>query len=359
MRYLTLLGTELRQVRANVPYVILTIITPVMFMALFVFMIRGDITLPVTAHPDAAQSDFVKVLASNRAPDNPLYFQVSSGTTTAPAGEDTNLIVVRQEPSASDGNVIGEVVHYFNDVNTNMTKNFRNRLTGALFTWSAAHLEGADVTVQERPTYPTDIAWPTAFGMSAVGFGALFSGLLFGLLSMTQEWEQGTALWLRLSTTRPSAVVAAKLGACLVKSAVAGVVLIGFLWLFTEALPTQPLALVGALTLGYLAASAFGLMIGFASRNTLTSFLISLVTALVCWVGGGGLGPMFVFGPTAVTLSQANPATHVIDLVRWAYFGGNYHPGVAFVVLVVTALVGTLGATALYFTRLRRPEVAS
>ena len=225
MRCLILVGAELRQVRSALPYTLLTILSPVMFMALFMLMVRGDITLPLTVHPGPDRSEFAQVLATNRAPGNPPYLQVEPGTADPPRGESTDLVVIAAEPSARDGRTSGTIVHYVNDVNTNMTKNFRNRLTGAVYTWSSAHLEGGDVGVEEHPTYPRDIPWSTTFGLSALGFGALFSGLLFGLLSMTREWERGTILWLRLAPTRPGLVIAAKLSACLVQCSVAGVVL--------------------------------------------------------------------------------------------------------------------------------------
>ena len=80
MRCLILVGAELRQVRSALPYTLLTILSPVMFMALFMLMVRGDITLPLTVHPGPDRSEFAQVLATNRAPGNPPYLQVEPGT---------------------------------------------------------------------------------------------------------------------------------------------------------------------------------------------------------------------------------------------------------------------------------------
>jgi len=68
MRCLILVGAELRQVRSALPYTLLTILSPVMFMALFMLMVRGDITLPLTVHPGPDRSEFAQVLANNRSP---------------------------------------------------------------------------------------------------------------------------------------------------------------------------------------------------------------------------------------------------------------------------------------------------
>lgn len=356
MRFATLVSTDLRQTRANLAFLGLTVIAPIAFMALFVFLLSGDITSPISANPGPDQSRFVEVLATNSSPSEVPYFKVTPAADTPPTGESPNLVVIGVEPAASDGQISGQITHWFNDVNTNMTKNYRNRVTGAIYAWSAEPLGGAHVNVQEYPIYPQDIAWSTALGVAVFGLGVLFSGLLNGLLSMTQEWENGTMLWLRLAPGRTALVIAAKLVGCLLKSTVAALVLMGALWLFTGALPARPLVLAATLALGYLSAAAVGLAVGFISRNTLTSLLTALVTAVICWVGGGGLGPMFAFGSTAVTLSRFNPATHIIDLVRWSYFGGSFQPGPAFVVLAATAVASVAAALILYRVHLSREE---
>lgn len=237
-----------------------------------------------------------------------------------------------------------------------MTKNYRNRVTASVYAWSADRLNGSNIVVREYPVHADDISWSRALGVSVFGMGVLFTGLLFGLLSMTQEFQDGTMLWLRLAPRPPVLVVGAKLIACLLKSAIAGLILVGALWAFTGVLPARPLVLAGALTMGYLSAAAVGLLVGFISRNTMTSLLTALVSAVILWVGGGGLGPMFAFGSTAVTLSKFNPATHIIDLVRWSYFGGDAAVAATLGVLAAVCVVAIMTAVLGYARRIHREE---
>lgn len=359
MRLLTLVATELRHTRANVAYMGLTVIAPIAFMALFVFLLGGDITSPVGAHPGPDRSGFAQVMDTNRAPGNVPYFAVTPQPDSPPAGEDPNLVVLTTEPAAHDGRVTGELTHWFNDVNTNMTKNYRNRVTSAVYAWSGDNLDGADVTVREHRAYADDIPWSNALGVAVFGLGVLFSGLLFGMLSMTQEWENGTIVWLRLAPGRAMVVVAAKLIGAVLKCTVAALLLVGALWLFTGALPGRPLSLAAALAVGYLGAAAVGILVGFVSRNTLTSLMAALVIAVICWVGGGGLGPMFAFGERAVTLSQVNPTTHLIDLVRWSYFGGIFHPTRAVGLLAGFTALSIVAVLLIYSARINAHATSS
>lgn len=117
--------------------------------------------------------------------------------------------------------------------------------------------------------------------------------------------------------------------------------------------------LLVALGLGYLTMAGLGVLVGLGSRSIFTSFLFSLVLALVSWVGGGGLGPLFVFGPAAVHLARFNPGAHLNDLARWAYWGGQTNPGHALLALGVMAAASTLLAVAVGSRRLRSQSVTN
>ena len=103
MRCLILVGAELRQVRSALPYTLLTILSPVMFMALFMLMVRGDITLPLTVHPGPDRSEFAQVLATNRAPGNPPYLQVEPGTARPGARAPTSWSSPPSPPPGTGG----------------------------------------------------------------------------------------------------------------------------------------------------------------------------------------------------------------------------------------------------------------
>ncbi|HAG10456.1 MAG TPA: hypothetical protein DCK76_03510 [Desulfotomaculum sp.] len=102
----------------------------------------------------------------------------------------TNKIEVLEEPSGKNGTRTKEaeliIVQYFKDENTNMTKNYRNRLTGAVVSYLEQDPGNKIITVKETTRYPADIPWVASFGASALAIGILLSGFLFGSLSFTQ-----------------------------------------------------------------------------------------------------------------------------------------------------------------------------
>ena len=69
--------------------------------------------------------------------------------------------------------------------------------------------------------------------------------------------------------------------------------------------------------------ACLGMCLGIFIKSSLTAFFLSLVSALVLCVGGGGFGPLSYYGDIANFLGKINPATYAIDIVRWCYFNGN------------------------------------
>ena len=88
--------------------------------------------------------------------------------------------------------------------------------------------------------------------------------------------------------------------------------------------------------------------LGLVIHSALTAFLISLVSALVLWVGGGGFGPLSYFGAVANILGALNPATYAIELVRWCYFDGAGALAFQSAALVLAAAVSLAVVLAVY-----------
>lgn len=251
----------------------------------------------------------------------------------------------------------GKIVHLVNDVNSNMTKNYANRLTGALVNYVDVGRSSGTVEVVERTRYEEDIPWDESFAVSTLVFGAMLAGLLFGQLSMTSEWENATAKLLVLSPRPATSVAAGKVVAAFLKALVAGAVLVGVVALmYGRALASAPW-LVAALCLMYVVFASLGLALGIAVRSTMTAFLVSLVTALCFWVAGGGFGDLSYFGEAAQAVGAANPATYALDAVRYAYFGGVADP-TPLIVLAVGA-AATLAAVCAVYARWTRSERAA
>lgn len=358
MGILRIIGKELASVKENVPFNLATVVSPLLFLFAFAVMVSGGITIPVETQPTSSESAFLQATAEYAAPDGTPYLELEDAPTDgAPDGRSADRYVVVDEPAVGEDGATGEIVHLVNDVNSNMTKNYANRLTGALVDYVDANRDAATVEIVEQARYEEDIPWDESFAVSTLVFGAMLAGLLFGQLSMTSEWENATAKLLVLSPRPATSVAASKVVAAFLKALVAGAVLVGVVALmYGRALASAPW-LVAALCLMYVVFASLGLALGIAVRSTMTAFLVSLVTALCLWVAGGGFGDLSYFGEAAQAVGAANPATYALDAVRYAYFGGVADP-TPLIVLAVGA-AATLAAVCAIYARWTRSERAA
>lgn len=335
---------ELLSVKANLPFNLVTVLSPILFFLMFALMLAQDISLPVVVHPGPDQSELSEHIAGFSTPGGTPYFTTVVSPEPLERTGYANKIEVEEEPGLAGGIITGRIVQYFEDVNSNMTKNFRNRLTGAVSSYLGGYLGGGAISVEEITQYPRDIPWSVSFGASTLAMGILLAGLLFGSLSFTQEWEQEVHKFLTLSPVKPWWVLGGKMVAGVLKGLLATLLFLGVLGLLTRAIPARWGLLTGTIVLAYGCMVSLGMLVGILSRSTLVSFLVSLVGTLALWIAGGGFGSMAVFGQWMYRLSLLNPATHTLDLVRYVYFGGSarIHAGVTALIisnLVVTSLL--------------------
>jgi ABC-2 type transport system permease protein len=357
MRVLWIVGKELKCVKEDPSFNMVTVLSPLLFLFAFWLMLSGGVTLPVQVYPDVPSSAFLETMERNTAPDGTPYMELQlADEAVPPTNAESNLIAVEQEPTVENGVIEGKIVHYLNDVNENMTKNFRNRLDGALKSYIEEQRSG-NVAVAETTAYEQDIPWNTGFGVSVFVFGLALAGLLFGMLSMTSEGEKKTTKLLKLSPLPASTMVAGKVIANIIKCFVSGAVFLLVFFLISQILPVSALTFSLTLLLVYGVFVCLGMCIGIFIKSTLTAFLISMATALTLWVGGGGFGPLSYFGDVAGALGSVNPATYAIELIRWSYFGGATGLAGGFAFLVIAFAVALSLILALY-TRWVKSEVA-
>ncbi len=358
MRILRFIAKELKCVKEDISFNSVTILSPLLFLFAFSLMLSGGIMLPVQVYPDTQSSNFHEAMENYKAPDGTPYMELQpAAEAVPPTNAESNLIVIKQEPSLKNGQISGRIVHYLNDVNENMTKNFRNRLDGALVSYIDSLRNGGNVLIAETTIYEQDIPWDTGFGVSVFVFGLVLSGLLFGMLSITSEWENKTTILLKLSPYPAGVTVAGKLIANIIKCFVSGLAFFIIFFLISKTLPLHALPFTLSLLLVYSIFVCVGMCVGIYIKSTLTAFLISLVTALTLWVGGGGFGPLSYFGDIANTLGSINPATYAIEVVRWCYFGGNTSLVAGFAFLSLAFIVAFFLIIVIYTRWVRSEEV--
>ena len=359
MGIIRIIGKELVSVKENIPFNLATIISPLLFLLAFVVMVSGGITIPVETQPASSESAFLQITANYVAPDGTPYLDLETAPAEGtPDGRSADRFIVKEEPSVSEKGATGTITHLVNDVNSNMTKNYTNRLTGALVNYINENRKANTVEVIEETRYEIDIPWDESFAVSTLVFGAMLAGLLFGQLSMTSEWENTTIKLLILSPCSAAKVVTGKVTGACIKAFVAGAVLVGVVALLYDRTLISALWLAVALCLMYVIFSSLGFALGIAVRSTMTAFLLSLVISLCLWVAGGGFGDLSYFGDAAQIVGSANPATYALDAIRYAYFGGVANPA-PLITLAVGAAATVTVVCMLYICWLKSERAAS
>ncbi|AKK11116.1 ABC transporter permease [Corynebacterium uterequi] len=355
--FFTILAKEVLGVKENVAFNAATILSPLLFLFAFAFMVSGDVTLPVDTRPAAESSAFLQSAEQFRNPAGQPYLDLRPAQSATPDSGSPDRYLVDTEPTVTDDGVTGHITHVVNDVNANMTKNYANRLDGAVVHYLTTHGAPMTVSVVDAPRYPHDIPWGESFAVSTLVFAAMLAGLLFGQFSMTSEWENATTTILAL-TPRPRVVAAGKIAGAVTKSLLAGAVLIGVIAAMYARIIPHPVHLFAGLALIYLAFSGVGMTLGIFVRSTMTAFLISLVGSLSLWVGGGGFGDLSYFGAAARLIGALNPATYGIEVVRYGYFGAELGP-YPLLWLVVGAGVTTTASIIVFARFCHSEKVAS
>jgi hypothetical protein len=246
--------------------------------------------------------------------------------------------VTRQVVAVEERGGLPTAVQYYGLIDSNLVKNFRNRLTAAALRLWSAELGSRAVTVEQHAWLPRDVSYKVYFGLALLPMAAFLAAAAIGAILTAQEFEFRTVVEYRLAPAPPGLI----LGGRLVRLVLSALLAAGILWLavglVNDVWPDQ-IWLVG-LTLLPLAviAGCLGIVAGLLLRKSIPAFLVALVASFVGWILGGAFGLAASFGTGYERISHLTPFTHAVELLFPRYFGATVgSPGVSALVLVLMA----------------------
>jgi ABC-2 type transport system permease protein len=314
LRFVYIFKKEIISTRSNLPFHIIVVLMPLMFFTFWVINLSEDISLPVVLTDNSGNSEFGRYLKEYKTPMGINYFDVIEQKET---GNYMNSIIIKKDIEEQDHIITGHIVQNFNSIDRNMTKNFRNRLTGAITSFLEKYfLKTKALIINEHTSYKQDVPWNNFFVASLLNLGMIICGLLFASLSYAHEQTAGTKKFLNLSPVSPLWLVTGKLLACLGKGILASGFFIGVALVFV---PIRQISITGLLLtflLAYFVSVCAGMLIGILVKDTIICFLVSLVSSLFLWLLGNGFGVFAVIGVAGGVITAVNPFTYSMELAQ-------------------------------------------
>jgi ABC-type multidrug transport system permease subunit len=314
-RFWQLLINEFRLARTVIPVHLIAVFQPTLIYVLMTYVL-------VTPTFDVA------IRAPTTPPGERLLDAMTAVRTTAGVAY-INPIVVEDDALTTGSQLISvqevdgrpTAVQSFNLIDSNIVKNYRNRLTAAaLLMWNADLGERA-LTIDERPWLPVDVPYDVFFGMAMLPMTTILTTVLVGAYTIAREFERDTIREYRLSPIHPALILTARIIRLVLTGwLAAGILIVAIGWL-TGWWPDSIVA-TGAILLPIaLIGSCLGISAGLITKSSLPSFLTGLVSTFGLWLLGGAFGLTAGFSGPYEAVSRVIPNTHAVELLFPHYYG--------------------------------------
>ncbi len=227
-------------------------------------------------------------------------------------------------------------------IDSNIVKNFRNRLTSAALSLWNESLGSYAVTIEQRPWLPRDIPYTVYFGMAMLPLAAFLAASLTGGALTAQEFEFDTITEYRLSSVSMFLIVGTRLLRLSLTGLLSASVLMLVLGVLSGVWPSSLMCALSALLGITLIGACLGMIAGLLMQSTLPSFLIGLATAFFTWIMGSAFGLSAGFGGTYEAVSRWMPNTHAVELLFSLYYRvgiGSSQPAILFIGTVCIVMV--------------------
>ncbi len=344
-RFRLLLRNEVILFRTSIPIHVVAILQPtIMYLLMIGILVHPTFDMEVVRPADDVGTHLVQALEQVGSPIglpyvHPLIVDWNGG------------YVARQVVAVEESDGVPTAVQHFGLIDSNLVKNYRNRLTAAALRLWDAELGGRAVIIEQHAWLPRDVPYKVYFGLALLPMAAFLAAAGIGAILTAQEFEFRTVVEYRLAPVSPVLI----LGGRLTRLVLCALLSAGILWLASGLVNDvwpHDLWLVGLILLSLaVVAGCLGMVAGLWLRKSIPAFLVALVASFVGWIMGSAFGLAAGFGTTYEWISHLTPFTHAVELLFPHYFGATVgSPGVSALVLTLMA-VGMAALTAWVYHR--------
>lgn len=351
-RFFLLLANEFKFARTAIPVHIVAIIQPtVMYLLLAAILVEPTFPMNVTQPGSQVERDLVAAMQLVGSPIEKPYIEVNLVEPGIDVSGLRQVVTVEQRAGQA------VAVQHYGLIDSNIVKNYRNRLTAAALRLWNTKLGDRAVTVEEHPWLPRDVSYRVYFGMALLPMATALAAALIGAILTAQEFERGTMLQYRLSPVSPALILGARLTRLALSGLVGAGVLLAAVGLVTHHWPAA-LWKVGLIVLPLaVIAGGLGVSAGLIIQKTIPSFLIALITAFIAWIIGSCFGLAAGFGGGYRLASWFTPNSYAVELLFPLYFGVSVgNPQVSILVLTLMSVGMIVFSMLIYQRRVIKPE---
>ena len=328
-RFVLLLKNEFVLFRTTIPVHIIGIFQPaLMFSLMALVLVTPVFDMQVSTPGAAIDNELVSAMQDVRSPIGPVYINpilvdVSPGEEIQ-GGQLIEFVGNEGERTA---------VQRFGLIDSNMVKNFRNRLTSAaLVLWNES-LESKAISIKQVPWLPEDIPYSVYFGMAMMPLAAILASALIGAFLTAQEFEFNTIIEYRLSPTPVYIILGSRLLRLSVTGMLSGMVLMVVVGITTGIWPSSLIWIVAILSVVALIGGSIGILAGLILKKVLPAFLIGLALSFFTWIMGSAFGLAAGFSGPYEAVSRIMPNTYAVELLFPLYYRveiGSKFPAILF-----------------------------
>ncbi|MGC9333086.1 MAG: hypothetical protein ACP5JJ_02990 [Anaerolineae bacterium] len=306
-RFRLLLRSELRLFRTAIPIHVVAILQPtILYLVMSVVLVHPTFEMNVTWPTTGTGRDLVEAMRHVGSPIGLPY--IEPVLMTFQGGQVARQVVVVENPDGWP-----TAVQHFGLIDSNLVKNYRNRLTAAgLRLWNES-LGRYAVAIEEHAWLPRDMPYTVYFGMALLPMTAFVAASFLGAVLMAQEFEFRTLLEYRLAPLASVWILGARLMRLLLAALISASILSIAIGLRTGVWPDRPWLVALILLPVGIIAGCLGTLAGLVMRRTIPAFLVGLVASFVGWIMGSAFGLAAGFGGWYERISRLTPFTHAVS----------------------------------------------
>jgi len=342
-RFRLLLLNEFKLFRTGIPIHVVAILQPtIMYLLMTAILVHPTFDVDVDRPTTDAGHALVAAMGEVGSPIgqpyiNPILVDWDGGQ------------VARQVVAVEEGSSGPTATQHFGQIDSNMVKNFRNRLTAAALVLWHEELGDWAVIIDEVPWLLLDVPYNVYFGMAMLPMTVFLAASFIGAILTAQEFEIGTIAEYRLAPTSVAMILGARLTRLVLMAFVAATVLLLAVGLRTGFWPSSLLRAGLSLLPAAIIAGCLGTLAGLLMRKVIPAFLIALVSSFVGWIMGSAFGLAAGFSGAYEFISRLTPFTHTVELLFPTYFGTDVGKPLISVLFLLFLVGGMLALTSVSY----------